>query len=118
MSMSQPRMEFLFTAATADSTSVSGNFVGYDSAIQAEVVEGNTGTCTLQFNGSFDGTNWYVVGRQQVDNTASPSRSVTAISVTQNSKHVYQLLDPYPQYQAVITSSSSETLTVRLYGVA
>ena len=118
MSLSQAKQLYLFQAATTDSTSVSINTFGYDAAVQVEVVETAGGTCTLQFNGSFDGKNWYVVGHQRVDNQASPSRSVTAVSVTASLKAVYQLLDPYPLYQAVITNSSSQTVNVRLYAVA
>lgn len=108
----------LQNAATANGNGDTFDAYGYDSAIQMEVVEGNTGTVTLNFEGSFDGSNWYAVGYQQVDNVTVPSRAVSAVSVAQNSKHVYQILDPYPQYRARMSSIASATLTVRAYGVA
>jgi hypothetical protein len=91
---------------------------GLDTAQQIEVAETNGGTCTRALQGSFDGTNWYAIGYQQVDNTASPARAVANISVTANSRHVYQLLDPYLQVRAVISSvATSPSVTVRLYAV-
>lgn len=105
-------------AATANGNGTPLDSHGFDAAIQFEVVEGNTGTVTLNIEGSFDGNNWYAVGYQQVDNTAAPTRQVAAISVLQNSKHVYQILDPYPSYRARLSSISSATVTVRAYQVA
>lgn len=108
---------------TAGGATVNGNGVlfaaaGYDSAIQIEVNESFGGTATLAFQGSLDGATWYAVGYQQVDNTASPARAVANISVGASSKHVYQILDRYPLYRAVVSSVSSAVLTVRAYGVA
>lgn len=104
--------------ASANGNGITANVAGFDAAIQVEVVENNTGTVTLALQGSFDGTNWYAVGYQQVDNVAAPARAVATIAVTQNSKHVYQVLDPYPLYRAVLSSISSATVKVRLYAVA
>jgi len=110
--------QVLQNAATANGNGVSAITNGYDQTIQMEVVEANTGTVTLNIEGSFDGTNWYAVGYQQVDNTAAPTRAVAAIAVAQNTKHVYQVLDPYPLYRARLSSISSATVTVRVYCIA
>ena len=104
--------------ATANGAGTPANVPGYQRAIMVEFQETAGGTATVQFNGSFDGTTWYVVGHQLVSNTAAPARSVTALSVTANLTGVIQLLDAYPQYQAVISSIAAATLMVRLYGVA
>jgi hypothetical protein len=81
-----------------------------------EVIENNVGTATLNLEGSFDASHWYVVGYELVDNTASPARAVTALSVTQNTAHVYQLLDLYPLLRTR-PSVNSGSLTVGLYGI-
>lgn len=69
----------------------------------------SAGTATVQLQGSFDGTNWFNVGYQQVDATAAPARSVTGISVAANTHHVYQVLDYYGWLRAVISSPSGFT---------
>jgi hypothetical protein len=92
---------------------------GINGAVQVEVVESNGGTCTLAFQGAFDAGSgaWYGVGYQRVDATASPARTVdTGFSVTANMAHVYQILDPYPVYRAVISSvANSANVSVRAY---
>ena len=107
------------TPATANGNGNNADTFGIDSVINVEVNESNGGTCTLALKGSFDGTTWYAVGYQQIDNTATPARAVANISVTASSKHVYQILDAYPTYQAVISSiAGSANVTVRAYTVA
>ena len=112
-----PVVRVLQNSATANGNGTELEALGYDSAIQVEVQETAGGTCTLAFQGSFDGTTWYAVGYQQVDNTAAPARAVANISVTANMKHVYQIMDPYPLYPAVISAISSATVLVRAYCV-
>ena len=100
-----------------------GNGVPFDSSLflQAQIVEiaeTNGGTATVTLEGSFDGTNWYAVGYQQTDATASLARAASGISVAANSRHVYQVLDPYPQIRARISgSASSPNVTVKMYAV-
>ena len=122
MTISMPVIYYLQGSAaggaTANGAGTPANVPGYQRAIMVEFQETAGGTATVQFNGSFDGTTWYVVGHQLVSNTASPARSVTALSVTASLTGVIQLLDAYPQYQAVISSIAAATLMVRLYGVA
>jgi hypothetical protein len=102
--------------AAANGTQISTD--GFNGALQMEVVESGGGTCTLTIEGSFDGLNWYAVGYQQIDATASLARAVTGISVTANSKHVYQLLDPYPQTRARTSSpAGGVNVTARVYMV-
>jgi hypothetical protein len=104
------------TKASTNNNGTQHTMQGYNGAIQMEVVESNGGTATLAFQGSFDSTNWYAVGYYQVDNNASLSRSVSNVSVTANMKHVYQLLDPYPQVRAVLSSvASTPNIVVRAY---
>lgn len=107
------------TTATANGNGTICDGGGITGAIQVEVVESNGGTFTLALQGSFDGgTNWYAVGYQQVDNTAAPARAVANLSVLANSAHVYQILDPYPKYRAVVSSvAASPHILVRAYVV-
>jgi hypothetical protein len=108
----------LQNAATANGNGLNMPAVGETSNILFEVQESAGGTATLTINGSFDGTSWYVIGYQKINATASPARAVTGISVTANLKAVYQALDYYPMYQAVISSISAATVLVRAYMVA
>ena len=100
-----------------------GNGSAADSSLflQAQIVEiseTNGGTATVTLEGSFDGTNWYSVGYQQTDAISSLTRASGGISVTANSRHVYQVLDPYPQIRARISSlASSANITAKLYAV-
>ena len=109
--------QFLQNAATANGNGTPVYVGGFTGAQQVEVRETGGGTCTLALQGSFDGTNWYAAGYQQVDGVASPARATANISVTANMAHVYQVLDPYPQLRAVVSASASETVTVKLYMV-
>lgn len=102
-------------AATANGNGTAVPVDGCNGAQQVEIVESAGGTCTVTLQGSMDGTNWYGVGYQQVDAVASPGRSVSGISVLANSKHVYQVLDPYRQLRAVISAISAATVTVSVY---
>lgn len=83
-----------------------------------EIAETNGGTATVTIEGSFDGTNWYSAGYQQTDSIASLTRASGGISVAANSRHVYQVLDPYPQLRARISSlAASANVTAKLYAV-
>ena len=104
-------------AATANGNGTPADFLAGRAEL-VEVVESNGGTCTLTFEGSFDGTNWYVVGFQPVGNQATLTRTVTPLSVTANLKQTYQILDNYPQVRARISSiAGSANVTVKLYEV-
>lgn len=107
------------TPATANGNGTPADFSGVDGAAQVEVVESNGGTATLNLEGSFDGTTWYAIGYQQIDNTASPARAVAAVSILANSSHVYQILDPYPQLRARLSSvATSPKVAIRAYLVS
>lgn len=104
--------------ATANGNGTPAVVDGNTGAQQVEIVESGGGTCTVALQGAFDGSSgakWYAVGYQQIDAVATPTRAVANISVTANSAHVYQVLDPYAQLRAVISASSSETVTIRVY---
>lgn len=112
-------IQVLQNAATTNGNGTSIEVEGFLAAQQIEVAESAGGTCTLALQGSFDGTNWFAAGYQQIDNTASLTRAVANISVTASSRHVYQLLDPYPQVRAVVSAvAGGATVTVKLYAVA
>lgn len=105
--------------ATANGNGVSVDADGVNSVINIEVAETNGGTCTLAIQGSLDGKTWYAVGYQRIDNQSSLARAVANLSVTANLAAVYQVLDAYPQYRAVISSiAGSANVTVRAYTVA
>lgn len=114
-------IQYLQGSASAGATANGNGTVlegyGYTGAVQIEVNETAGGTCTLALQGSFDGgANWYAVGYQQVDSITVPARSVANVSVVASSKHVYQILDPYPVYRAVISAVAGGcTLFVRAY---
>jgi hypothetical protein len=107
------------TGATANGNGFPHSTAGYTGALQVEVVESAGGTATLAFQGSFDGgSNWYAVGYYQVDGNATLTRTVTSVSVTANMAHVYQLLDPYPEMRAVLSSvAGGATVVARIYCV-
>ena len=112
------QIKYLQTAATANGNGVTAEIAGYTGAIQVEVNETAGGTCTLALQASFDGTTWYAVGYQQIDNIAALARAVSNVSVTASMKHVYQILDPYPQLRAVISAiAGNAAVTVRAYCV-
>lgn len=122
MLASMPRQWFEITTplagVTANTTSANLDTSGVDAALQLEVRESNGGTGTLNVDGSFDGINWYAAGYQQVDNNASLSRAVAAISITANSAHVYQILDPYPVMRLRLSSvANNPNVTARFYKV-
>ena len=93
-----------FAGATANGNGTSHNADDFVGAQIIEIRETAGGTATITLQGSFDGTQWYSVGYYQTDANASLTRTVTGISVTANAKHVYQVLDPYPQVRAVLSA--------------
>lgn len=117
MTVSTTQNVLLLNGATTNKSAVL-SMDGFIGAQAIEIQETAGGTVTVAITGSFDGTTFYAVGYQQVDNTASPSRAVANISVLANSKHVYQILDPYPQLEVTLSSISSATVNVRVYGIA
>jgi hypothetical protein len=109
----------LQAAATANGNGTAGDLTGYGGSAAVEVLQTNTGSATLTIQGSFDGINWYACGYMQVDAVLNPARSVSAIAVTASPfAHVYQLLDTYNLYRAVISGTAgSLTLTAILRGL-
>jgi hypothetical protein len=108
----------LQNAVTTAGNGAVASVSGYGGAQNVEIVEGQGGTATVTLQGSFDGTNWYSVGYQQIDATASPARAVIGISVTSSSKGVYQVLDQYPMLRAVVSAVTGAKITAKLYQVA
>lgn len=112
------------TGAAPGGITVNGNGQAADmlglnggSLLEIQELNGGSATATVQINGSFDGITWYACGYQQVDATAAPARAIAAISVTAGAKHVYQILDNYPQLQAVVSAVAlGATLLIRSYG--
>ena len=105
-------------AVTGAPINGNGTDVDAQGAVGASVIEVQElagGTATLTVQGSFDGTTWYSLGLQQTDATAAPARSVSAISVTANMRHVYQVLDQYPQIRAVLSAVAGASVVSRLY---
>lgn len=99
-----------------------GSTVGLDcsgwSRQMVEINETAGGTATVQFQGSFDGTNWYTVGQYRIDAAAAPTRSVTALSVTANLKAVIQLLDLYPLVRLTTSAlAGNASIIASFYGV-
>lgn len=77
-----------------------------------------TGTATMTPQTSFDhGVTFYSAGFQPVDNQATLTRTVTALSITANGfNHVYQILDQAPYYQFVVSAvSGTVAITPYLY---
>lgn len=116
-----PDTQYLQSAATADGNGSVVSTGGYLAAQQVEVVNAGTGSCTVTLEGAFDSgstANWYAIGYYQIDGQTSLSRSVSGLSLSGASHHVYQLLDPYPLIRARISSTSGTTgVSVRLYRV-
>src|SRR3954447_26982131 len=84
----------LQNAATADGAGSTALTDGYNGVCNLELRKTGAGTTTVVVEGSFDTTNWYVVGYQQVDNTLTPARAVAAISLGAGAVNgVYALLD-------------------------
>lgn len=119
MSVQPNQIYTLQSAATANGNGTQADCAGVLSAQQVEITETAGGSATVALQGSFDSLNWYAIGYQQVDNQATVTRAVANLAVTANSKHVYQLLDPYPQTRAVISAiAGGGSVNVRLYGVS
>jgi hypothetical protein len=117
MAMTQASEVFVLLNAATTNTSAQQDVSGYNGALQLEVRETAGGTVTLAVQGSFDGTNFYNVGYQRVDNQATITRAVGNVSVTANLAAVYQILDPYPELKVTTSAISAATVTVKLYGV-
>ena len=106
------------TGATLNGNGQTIDVLGAESAQQLEVQETAGGTATLTLQGSFDGNTWYAAGYQQVDGIAAPTRSIAPIAIAANAKHVYQILDPYPQLQAVLSAvAGGATVIARVYQI-
>lgn len=119
MTVSTTATVVLQAAATANGNGTPADVSGFLAAQQVEIVESAGGTATVTFEGSFDGATWYAIGYYKVDNAATLTRTVTGVSVSANTSHVYQLLDPYAQIRARISSAAGGvTVTVKLFGVA
>lgn len=110
------RVDVLQNAATANGNGTISNSrsaLGYGMVLEIQETAGGTATIALQ--GSFDGTQWYAVGYELIDNTAAPARAVANISVTADMVHSYAVLDVYPQTRAVLSAvAGGATVTVRL----
>jgi hypothetical protein len=112
-------VQVLQNAATTNVNGGVADLEGFAGPVLFEVNETFGGTCTLTPQGSFDGTTWYTAGFQPVGATASPARTITAVSVTASMKQSYQLLDLYPQVRAVISAiAGGGVVTVKLYAVS
>lgn len=110
-------VEVLQNGATADGNGSVTDLGGYSTAI-VEIVNVGSGTATVTFQGAFDGgtANWYAVGYQKVNASATVTRAVAGITVAANSQNVYQILDFYPKLRAVQSSTSGTVaMTVRVY---
>jgi hypothetical protein len=116
MSLQDSRTTVLQNAATANGNGTTADASGFSGAIAVEIAESAGGTATVTLQGSFDGTNWYSLGYQQTDGTASPARATGGISVLANARHVYQVLDAYMQIRAVISAvAAGGTITAKAY---
>lgn len=93
---------------------------GYNGTIMVEVAENNVGGATLHLEGSYDGSNWYALGYYTIvsagTSQATLTRSVSTITVVQNDRYLYQILDAYPLIRAR-ASASTGSLTVGVYAV-
>ena len=109
----------LQAAATANGNGTNGDLTGYGGSASIEVNNTGTGSCTLTLQGSYDGVTFYSVGYMQVDGVTNPVRSVAALAVTASPfAHVYQILDTYNVYRAVISAAAgSLALTATLRGL-
>lgn len=107
----------LQSAATATGNGTVADTAGFASALlEVQETAGGTATATVVPEGSFDGTTWYALGFQPIDAQATLTRTVTAISVTASAKHVYQVLDFYPQMRARISAiANSASINAKLY---
>ena len=105
-----------FAGATANGNGTPHNSDDFIGAQIVEIRETAGGTATVTLQGSFDGTNWYSLGYYQTSGNATLARAAGGISVTANSKLVYQVLDPYTQIRARISSvAGGATVIVRGY---
>ncbi|MCA1592216.1 MAG: hypothetical protein LC754_06115 [Acidobacteria bacterium] len=80
---------------------------------------------TFQFMGSFDNVNFYVMGYRELDNQASPMRSVSPITLTPgagNIRAVYGFLDNYPYLRINVTANTlagaGAGMTANLYAMS
>jgi hypothetical protein len=114
----------LATAVTGTGGQTAVPVDGYNGAQVAEVIAVGTVAAqavTFQLEGSMDSSNWYIAGAQQIDATASPSRTAAGITLTPGAgtlRHVYQVLDAYKYLRINITANTLGTgLTASLYAV-
>lgn len=107
-------------AATVNGNGVAVTVDGYNGAQILEIFETAGGTGTVSLQGSMDGAAWMPnIGYQQTDGQATPTRSVQNIGVGANSRHFYQILDPYKYIRCVISSiAGNAVITARVYAVA
>lgn len=109
----------LQSGATADGSGSHVSVGGFNGAQVVEIINTGSGSCNILFEGSMNGTTWHTMGYQQVDNTLTPARSISAIAVTANFDHVYQLQELYSLVRATISGTTGTTnVTATLYAVA
>jgi hypothetical protein len=112
----------LMSAVTDTTPSTPFEVAGNSGAKMVEIAAVGTvagHAVTLQFEGSYDKTNWYLIGSQQVDATAAPTRTAAAFTLTPGNatlRHVYQLLDAYVWLRVNPTANTLGTgLTAKAY---
>src|SRR5436309_14474457 len=117
--MSASQYSYLQNAATVNGNGTVLDLSGVTDSgkVLLEVRETAGGTATLTLQAAFDGgfANTYAPAYQRVDNQATLTRAVAAISVTANLTAVFQLIELYPQIRAVLSASTGSTVTVRAY---
>ncbi len=97
---------------------------GYNGAQMVEVTAVGTvaaQAASFRFEGSYDNVNFYIIGMQEVDGVAAPTRVAAAATTTPGNgttRTVWQLLDPYKYVRVNITANTLVTgLTASLYAV-
>lgn len=116
--------EDLFATVLQLLSAVDGNGTPADTQGQAgpvmvEVSNTGSGTCSLTFEGSFDGLTWYALGYARVDGQASLAYAVTPVAVTASPfAAVYTMRDPYTRMRARQSASAGAVvLTAILRGL-
>jgi hypothetical protein len=107
----------LQTASTADGPGTIADTQGQAGPVMIEVAQTGTGTCTLTFEGSFDGITWYAMGYARVDNQAALTYAVAGIAVPAGPFNaVYTVRDPYTRMrgrQSATAGAVALTATLR-----
>jgi hypothetical protein len=116
----EPQDEISYTVLSGQSTD--GNSPAFDirgltGQKTVEVANSTAGTCSLKFQGSYDGVTWYAMGYHEIDSQTTLTRKAGNQAITANFTGVYVLEDEYDYFRINQNSSAGgPSITATFHG--